>query len=245
MRGGGVTPAWTLIIVPPTLTSPPRRVGVKMRWIRMLGMLAATLLALSWMWMTAESRLATMVADRLADEQRATLALRDTLQSMRNATVAERARISPPVNMVMPVNGAITSRFSGSRFHPILQIFRSHKGVDLSADAGTRIVAPALGRVTSVGWRFGYGLTLEIAHTGGVVTRYAHLRSAMVKRGDSVAVNQAIATVGSSGLATGPHLHFEVLVRGTNVDPIKFVAASRAPPPVPDVAPIVSAAKPK
>jgi len=225
---GGVTPAWTLIIVPPTLTSAPRRVGVKMRWIRMLGMLAVTMLALSWMWITTESRIAAMVADRLAEEQRATLALRDTLQSMRSATIAERVRLAPPADMVMPVNAAITSGFSRSRFHPILQIFRAHRGVDLGAPAGTRIVAPAAGHVVAVGWRLGYGLTLELAHSGGVTTRYAHLKSAIVHRGDSVSMNQGIAFVGSSGLATAPHLHFEVLVRGNNVDPIKFLAASHA-----------------
>ena len=112
------------------------------------------------------------------------------------------------------------------RFHPILQIFRAHRGVDLSAPAGTRIVAPAEGTVTSVGWRLGYGLTIELAHSGGVTTRYAHCRSAMVHRGDHVAIGQAFATVGSSGLATAPHLHFEVLVHGTNVDPIKFLAST-------------------
>ena len=69
----------------------------------------------------------------------------------------------------MPVNGEVTSRFSRSRFHPILQMFRAHRGVDLSAPSGTRVVAPASGHVMSVGWRLGYGLTLELAHSGGVV----------------------------------------------------------------------------
>ena len=225
-----VTPAWTLIIVPPKLTSSPRRVGVKMRWLRMLGMFVVAVLSLSWLWVTTESRIATMFADRLADEQRATLALRDTLLSFRAASAADLARRSPPANMIMPVSGEITSRFSGSRFHPILQIFRAHRGVDLGAPSGTRIVAPASGHVVSVEWRLGYGLTLELAHSGSVVTRYAHLRSAIVHRGDSVTIGQGIAAVGASGLATAPHLHFEVLVHGSNVDPIKFLAKSHVPP---------------
>jgi murein DD-endopeptidase MepM/ murein hydrolase activator NlpD len=132
--------------------------------------------------------------------------------------------------MIMPVVGTITSRFSRSRFHPILQIFRAHRGVDLSAPAGTRIVAPAAGTVSAVGRRFGFGLTVEVVHSGGVVTRYAHCRSSLVRRGDQVTMGQPIATVGASGLATAPHLHFEVLVRGTAVDPIKFLATTRTPP---------------
>jgi murein DD-endopeptidase MepM/ murein hydrolase activator NlpD len=203
----------------------------------MLTIFMVAVLSLSWVWMATEQQFAAMIADRLAEEQRATLALRDTLQTLRNASAAERARLSPPVDMLMPIHGELTSRFSGSRFHPILQIFRAHRGVDLAAPSGTRIVAPASGKVTSVGWRLGYGLTLELSHSGNVSTRYAHLRSAMVHQGDSVAAGQVIAAVGASGLATAPHLHFEVLVRGNAVDPIKFISATHivptAAPPVP------------
>ena len=128
----------------------------------------------------------------------------------------------------MPVAaGQITSTFKSSRLHPILDIFRAHKGVDLAANRGTRIVAPAAGRVISVGWRLGYGLTVELAHTGEVVTLYAHCNAALVKVGDRVAAGATIATVGSSGLATGPHVHFEVHSRGRSVDPIRFLAQSR------------------
>jgi len=222
----GETPAWTLIIVPPRLTASTRRVGLKMRTLRMFAMFLLTILSLSWLWVSAQSDSAAMMADQLAEEQRTMLALRDTLTSLRTASLVERARNLPPVDMILPVNGEITSRFSRSRFHPILGIFRPHRGVDLSAPAGTRIVAPAEGTVRSVGRELGYGLTVEIAHSGGVSTRYAHCRSAMVRAGDHVALGQAFATVGSSGLATAPHLHFEVLVHGTNVDPIKFLAAT-------------------
>jgi len=222
----GETPAWTLIIVPPKLTSSTRRVGLKMRTLRMLGMLIVAVLAVSWMWVTTQSDTAAMMADQLAEEQRAMIALHDTVQSLRTASYAEHARNLPPVDMIMPVNGEITSRFSRSRFHPILQIFRAHRGVDLSAPAGTRIVAPAAGTVASVGWKLGFGLTVDIAHSGGITTRYAHCRSAMVHQGEHVNMGQAFATVGASGLATAPHLHFEVLVHGSNVDPIKFLAST-------------------
>src|SRR6185503_5841986 len=147
---GDVTPAWTLIIVPPKLTSSPKRVGVKMRWLRMFAMLVVAAFSVSWFWVSNESRVAAIVADRLAEEQRATLALRDTLLLFRTASAIEAAKLAPPPNMIMPVSGEVTSRFSRSRFHPILQIFRAHRGVDLSAPSGTRIVAPASGHVTSV-----------------------------------------------------------------------------------------------
>ena len=231
----GETPAWTLIIVPPRLTSSTRRVGLKMRTVRMFAMLMMAMAAVSWMWVDTQSESAAMMADQLAEEQRAMLAMHDTVQSLLAASSAARARNLPPVDMIMPVNGTITSRFSRSRFHPILQIFRAHQGVDLSAPAGTRIVAPAEGTVTSVGWRLGYGLTIELSHSGGISTRYAHCRSAMVHRGDHVAMGQPFATVGASGLATAPHLHFEVLIHGSAVDPIRFMASTHTPTPLTQV----------
>jgi murein DD-endopeptidase MepM/ murein hydrolase activator NlpD len=224
------TPAWTLIIVPPNAMSSTKRVGFKMRWFRLAGMLMLTVVTLTWIWMEAEDRLRESITARLVAEQQTTLALRDTLQSMRSASLAERVRNSPPADMLMPVHAAITSSFARSRFHPILQMFRAHKGVDLGAPMGTRIQAPAPGTVVSAGWRIGYGLVIELAHSGGVVTRYAHCRTTLVKAGDKVEKGQAIGLVGATGLATAPHLHFEVLVKGNQVDPIKFISASHSMP---------------
>ena len=110
----GETPAWTLIIVPPKLTSSTRRVGLKMRTLRMFGMLMTAVFAVSWLWVTTQSDTAAMMADQLAEEQRAMIALHDTVQSLRTASYAEHARNLPPVDMSMPVNGEITSRFSRS-----------------------------------------------------------------------------------------------------------------------------------
>src|SRR5215472_3370380 len=221
------TPAWTLILVPPTPRAAPRHLGVKMRTVRMFAMLMTGLAAVLASWMLATSDSAVGLADRLAAEQRLTAALDDTVQSMRMAALAAEAAKLPPVGMMMPINGEITSRFSRSRFHPILEVFRAHRGVDLGAPEGTPVSAPAAGRVASVGRRLGYGLVIEMVHSGGVVTRYAHLHSAVVRSGDTVAMGQAIGTVGQSGLATAPHLHFEVWVKGTAVDPVKFVASTR------------------
>lgn len=226
------TPAWTLILVPPTPTGSPRRVGVKRRTIRRIGVTLLVVVAAPWAWTLAATTSSEEMADRLAAEQRLTVALHDTVESLRAAAVAELTSKLPPVGMQMPVTGEITSRFSRSRFHPILQIFRAHRGVDLAAPLGTRILAPAAGTVVSVERRIGFGLTIEVLHSGGVVTRYAHCRSALVQRGNTVVMGQAIGTVGESGLATAPHLHFEVLVHGTAVDPIKFIASTHlASPP--------------
>jgi len=128
--------------------------------------------------------------------------------------------------MIMPVPGQVTSGFSRSRLHPLLQIFRPHHGIDLSAPAGTRIVAPAPATVTFVGWRLGDGLTIELAHNGGVTTLYGHCHTTLVRVGQHVRPGDPIGTVGSSGLATGPHVHFEVMVRGTPIDPLRYLSAS-------------------
>jgi murein DD-endopeptidase MepM/ murein hydrolase activator NlpD len=217
---------WTLIIVPPNPAERPRRLGISTRTFTTAGMFLLAIFAVSGLWVVAGANAAAVAADRLAEAQRSILALHDTVSSLRATAYAEVAKTRPPADMIMPVAGEVTSRFARARFHPVLQLFRAHRGVDLSAPLGTRVVAPASGTVRSVGWRFGYGLTVELEHSGGVVTRYAHLRSAYVRRGDQVTMGTTIAAVGSSGLATGPHLHFEVIVKGRAVDPIKFLAST-------------------
>jgi murein DD-endopeptidase MepM/ murein hydrolase activator NlpD len=128
----------------------------------------------------------------------------------------------------LPVIGAIVSEFTTARRHPILHIIRPHLGIDISAVRGTRVAAPADGRVTRVGRQFAFGLVVEIEHADGVTTRYAHLRSALVKQGQRVVRGAVIATVGSSGLTTGPHLHYEIAINGKQVDPLKFRIAQRS-----------------
>jgi murein DD-endopeptidase MepM/ murein hydrolase activator NlpD len=107
----------------------------------------------------------------------------------------------------------------------LLKVIRPHLGVDVAARRGTQITAPAPGRVSFVGRKFGFGLVVEIEHGGGVVTRYAHCGSALVSEGARVERGVPIATVGTSGLSTGPHLHYEVLVHGRQVDPLRFKIA--------------------
>lgn len=134
---------------------------------------------------------------------------------------AEAERERHEVIATLPVIGRITSRWAQARRHPVLGVVRRHKGLDIAAPSGTRITAPASGRVIFSGTRFGFGRTVEIEHGNGVVTRYAHCRSLEVKVGDEVLPGQVIATVGASGLATGPHLHYEILVHGRNRDPLR------------------------
>jgi murein DD-endopeptidase MepM/ murein hydrolase activator NlpD len=228
---GGLTPAWTLIIVPPTARASTKRVGVRMRTVRrvatMVMVLLVPTLVMSWTWVDRQARTAVTMADRIAAQENTLALLTDSLNAYRSQALAERASKSPPAAMIMPLAGRITSLFSRARRHPVLRILRPHRGIDVAAAAGTRIVAPATATVAFVGRRFGFGLVVELVHSGGVVTRYAHCRSALVQRGDRVTMGQTIATVGSSGLATGPHLHFEVLVKGTAVDPMRFLAGGR------------------
>jgi len=124
---------------------------------------------------------------------------------------------------IMPTVGWLSSQFSQSRFHPVLHQSRPHEGIDLSAPMGAPIVAPATGRVISVTYEPGYGNTFQIDHGNGIVTKFAHCSRIVVHVGQQVTRGQLIATVGNTGLATGPHLHYEVHVNGQPVDPLKYV----------------------
>jgi hypothetical protein len=118
-----------------------------------------------------------------------------------------------------PVAGRITSGF-GLRVHPILRFARFHRGIDFGAGHGAPIVAAADGQVTGSGWAGGYGRQVRIAHGGGIVTTYSHMSRAVAEPGSFVRQGQLIGYVGSSGLSTGPHLHYEVYRNGTAVNPL-------------------------
>jgi murein DD-endopeptidase MepM/ murein hydrolase activator NlpD len=201
----------------------------------------------------SDSLQVTATADELADAHQMILALTDSLQSMGDLDVPDAeseggaahnaknsgshgARVSevglsrPSHGIVLPAVGPITSRFSRSRWHPILGIFRPHKGVDVAAVYGSNITAPAAGRVVFVGRKLGDGLMVELDHGNGVTSRYAHCSAVKVRVGDFVSFGDAIAAVGSSGLSTAPHVHFEVRVRGEPVDPLKYLITARLTP---------------
>lgn len=126
------------------------------------------------------------------------------------------------------------SSIFGAREHPILGGIRQHKGTDYAAAAGTPVRAIGDGIVTRRGWGNGYGNLLEIRHPNGFVTRYGHLSrfSSGIHVGSHVTIGQTVAFVGSTGLATGPHLHFEVLVNGVQRDP-RIALKSTGGAPIP------------
>jgi hypothetical protein len=124
---------------------------------------------------------------------------------------------------IMPTMGFLTSKFSFIRYHPILHESRPHQGIDITAAYGTRIIAPAAGRVIKVGYENGYGILVVIDHGYGLETRYAHMSRSSAHVGQPVKRGDLLGFVGSTGLSTGPHLHYEVLRDGRAVDPLRFI----------------------
>ena len=124
---------------------------------------------------------------------------------------------------IWPTAGVLSSRFSTSRVHPIHNQSLPHHGVDISAPSGTPILATAKGRVTHAGRKSGLGLTVEIDHGHGYKTVYGHASKVLVRRGQTVDRGDVIAQVGSTGISTSPHLHYEVHVGGIAVNPMNYV----------------------
>ena len=125
----------------------------------------------------------------------------------------------------------VTSGFSKRRLHPVLKKWRAHKGIDYGARPGTPIMATGKGKITYRGTKGAYGRFIEIRHANGISTRYAHMSKYAkgLKKGSRVDQGQVIGFVGSSGMATGPHLHYEFLVRGKQINPSKAVPAPGPP----------------
>jgi len=122
-----------------------------------------------------------------------------------------------------PVKDAyITSKF-GMRVHPVTREVKMHTGLDLATEAGSKIYAPSTGVVTYTGYLRGYGNSIKIDHGYGITTFYGHCQDILVKKGRRVELGENIATVGSSGMSTGPHLHFEIRILGKKVDPLKYL----------------------
>jgi murein DD-endopeptidase MepM/ murein hydrolase activator NlpD len=126
---------------------------------------------------------------------------------------------------VRPVGGRLTSRF-GMRHHPLLGYSRLHKGVDFAASYGAPVLAAASGNIVGAGWAGGYGRQVRIAHGGGLASSYSHLSRLAVAPGGYVRAGQLIGYAGSSGLSTGPHVHYEVRRNGVPVDPLGSGLAS-------------------
>jgi murein DD-endopeptidase MepM/ murein hydrolase activator NlpD len=144
-----------------------------------------------------------------------TAASGETALQVRRLTSTEIAAMSLPSNgdkqMLFPlISPSVISSFFGSRVHPVTGQVRFHQGTDLAAPEGTPVIAAFSGRVEIAGWLGGYGLIVVISHGDTHETRYAHLSEVLVKPGQEVKQGNVIGLVGSTGMATGPHLHFEI-----------------------------------
>jgi murein DD-endopeptidase MepM/ murein hydrolase activator NlpD len=122
-------------------------------------------------------------------------------------------------SLFLPARGPITSRF-GYRFHPVLRYRRLHAGVDIGAPAGSGVYSASSGEVFFASWRGGYGQCIIVLHGGGMSTLYGHLSRIFVRPGQTVRRGQLIGAVGSTGLSSGPHLHFETRRNGVPVNPL-------------------------
>jgi murein DD-endopeptidase MepM/ murein hydrolase activator NlpD len=125
----------------------------------------------------------------------------------------------------------ISSRFNPRRFHPILRTYRPHHGTDYAAPYGSRVSSVGKGAVIFAGWKGGYGNCVEVRHNSTYVSRYGHLSRIGVRTGQSIQQGGYVGNVGNTGLSTGPHLHFEMLVNGESRNFLKmdFPAASSVP----------------
>lgn len=141
---------------------------------------------------------------------------------IRQRIAAQGGNVQGTGQMIYPISARITSNF-GTRIHPVLGYRRFHSGVDFGASMGTTIRAADSGRVIFAGWYGGYGRAVVIDHGGGITTLYGHASRLYVSEGQSVQQGQSIAAVGSTGLSTGPHLHFEVRRNGNPINPMGFL----------------------
>ena len=153
-------------------------------------------------------RRARLLSSSLAEATDSVLAHRDLLESTPS---------------ILPTPGWLSSSYSESRMHPIHNRPLPHPGVDISAPRGTSIYAAAKGRVIRAGWVVGYGLTIEIDHGFGYVTLYGHASELVASQDAEVQRGDVIARVGSTGIATSPHLHYEVRVQGIAQNPANFI----------------------
>jgi murein DD-endopeptidase MepM/ murein hydrolase activator NlpD len=140
------------------------------------------------------------------------------------ATITDWLRLAEAPNL-WPVEGRITGSF-GERIDPFNGEGAFHRGIDISTGYGNRIVAPADGVVVYAGPENGYGRLIQIEHAHGIVTRYGHMSAFAVTSGQRVSRGQAIGYVGMAGRSTAPHLHYEVWVHNSPVNPYKFLRMS-------------------
>jgi len=165
--------------------------------------------------------------DILALERRARLLSESPSEAMDSLGAHHDLLRSTP--SISPTDGPITSGFSYARMHPIYDRALPHEGIDLHAQEGTPIQATAEGVVSYVGWKIGYGNTVEVDHGFGYLTRYPHASKFLVEKGQRVERGTPVAQVGETGTATAPHVHYEIWVGGRAIDPQNFILNGMIP----------------
>ncbi len=138
----------------------------------------------------------------------------------------EKDALTKATPSIWPTFGYMTAGF-GERLHPVYGKKEFHRGIDIANHPGTSVYAAAYGRIEFAGWKDGYGYTIIIDHGYGYKTKYAHLKNIYVKVGTYVRRGELIGTIGSTGLTTGPHLHYEVLVTDKPVNPWGYLDNSK------------------
>ncbi|WMC93958.1 M23 family metallopeptidase [Kineothrix sp. MB12-C1] len=136
--------------------------------------------------------------------------------------IVERGTKIPPT-YIKPLSGGRLSSGFGARSRPTRGASTYHKGVDWATPVGTAVMASSAGTVAKAGWGSGYGYVVYINHGDGRQTRYGHLSKVLVSAGQSVSQGQKIALSGNTGISSGPHVHFEILINGSQVNPLKYL----------------------
>jgi murein DD-endopeptidase MepM/ murein hydrolase activator NlpD len=167
------------------------------------------------------------IEQALAEEQQSSNDIAKKIREIqaklnKNKTKPAQKYTGGQFNWPMPSSSRITSPF-GYRVHPVLHVKKLHTGIDISCSSGSTVQAAAKGTVVFAGWFGAYGNTVLIEHGSSITTLYGHLSSISVKEGESVSKGDNIAKSGNTGLSTGPHLHFEVRVKGDPVSPMPYL----------------------
>ena len=136
--------------------------------------------------------------------------------------IVERGTKIPPT-YIKPISGGRLSSGFGKRSRPTRGASTYHKGIDWATPIGTAVMASSGGTVAKAGWGSGYGYVVYINHADGRQTRYGHLSKVLVSAGQTVSQGQKIALSGNTGISSGPHVHFEILINGSQVNPLKYL----------------------
>jgi murein DD-endopeptidase MepM/ murein hydrolase activator NlpD len=144
------------------------------------------------------------------------------IEDMLYSSLSFGATKSSKILFMFPADGRVSSYF-GSRIDPFYGGISFHRGIDIARQSGGAVRAAERGRIAYAGWMGGCGMAAEVDHGRGLTTRYCHLGRLTVGKGDRVLAGQTIGSIGSSGRATGSHLHFEVRRYGSAVDPAEYL----------------------